>query len=389
MRELNSIELANVAFLTENDVPFGLIEVTATGLNKSILDATREYREFLAQNAIHDYELQGQGQASKVLVPANLVVRDSAIPSSASLYRPETKKGDPRVWFKHLKQLVETGEIFASVWSDGALWLFNIGGEDLALAERRGGVVKSVLGDFVSAKTGTVATLLDRLRGVADKGFLRAPVRGSTAVGRLLESELGIEINSRAEPDFRGIELKSSRNESNRTTLFAKTPDWSASKYGSSRALLERYGYDRDGHRKLSCTISGIVVNSQGLQLDVDEGRDRLSVEFRGAPPERAVQWDLETLRFSLAKKHNETFWVKAETDMRDGWEYLRFTHVKHTRKPIIAQLSPLLRDGKVTVDFLIREHGDKGYLFKLHPRNLALLFPPAETYDLVGESLT
>ena len=43
------------------------------------------------------------------------------------------------------------------------------------------------------------------------KGFVPSimNIRADTAVGRTLETALGIPINSAKEPDYRGIELKS------------------------------------------------------------------------------------------------------------------------------------------------------------------------------------
>jgi len=384
VRELDRGELANVAYLTQNDVPFGLLEVTATGLEKSILDATEPFREFLQAFAVHDYDRQAQGPDFKVVLPASLALPDgTTVPSLASLYRPQTKKGDPRIWFKELRSIVQPGSIFAALWIERRFWVFDVSSLDLTAQVLASGVLRDLILPFVARKSSVVETLLGKLRGVAEKGFLPAPVKGSTAVGRLLETELGIDINSRRDPDFMGIEIKSSRNAGNRTTLFAKTPDWTSSKYKNSRALLNAFGYDREGRRKLSCTISGIVTNSQGLRLEVNESTDLLHVVKEGSDRHRAVQWDLEVLRHSLATKHNETFWVKAETKLVDGWEYIRFHAVQHTQKAIVAQLPSLLRDGKVTVDFLIREEGDKGYLFKLLPKNLPLLFPPAAEYVL------
>jgi hypothetical protein len=240
------------------------------------------------------------------------------------------------------------------------------------------------LSPYLEAKRSTVSTLLDLLNGVAQKGFLRAPVKGSTAVGRLLETELGIEINSRKAPDFMGIELKSSRAASNRTTLFAKTPDWTRSRYKRSAEILEAFGYDRDGVRKLSCTLSGKVTNSQGLALKLNESQDALHA-VSDRPDPRVVVWDMAALRHSLATKHDETFWVKAETEEREGWEYIRFVSVEHTSKPLIEQLAPSLGSGVVTVDLLIRESGDKGYLFKVLPKNRPLLFPRPSFYPIGG----
>jgi len=383
MRELNSLELQNVSFLTVNDVPFGLLEVTATGLEKSILDATQPFRDFLQVSEIHDFDRQPQGRDFKVVLPASaLVAGQGARSSRASLYRPQTKKGDPRVWFRGLKALIAPNEILGIIWAGDQFWLTNLSTIDVEAVALVPGSYKEIIGPFVSAKSSAVKSLLALLRGVAGKGFIAAPVRGATAVGRLLETELGIAINSRREPDFQGIEIKSSRSSKNRTTLLAKTPAWGESAYKSSRELLAAFGYDRDGKRKLSCTVSGIVRNSQGLQLEVDERNDRLHV-VHGAQGARVVEWDMEVLRDSLAAKHNETFWVKAESRLINGWEYLRFIEVQHTQKAIISQLPALLADGKVTVDFLIRENGDKGYLFKILPKNLNLLFPPAVKYEL------
>jgi hypothetical protein len=384
VRELTDFERANVAFLAANDVPHGLLEATRTGLAKSILDATQPYRDFLQAHAIHDFDRQPQGPDFKVLLPATVVTPElRMLESRATLYRPVTKQGDPRVWFRDLPKAVQSNQIFAAVWTNGRFWILNITTIDIAAQTAKPGYVSDLLQPYIRKKAGAVETLLTMLRGISEKGFLPAPVKGATAVGRLLETELGIQINSRRDPDFRGIEIKSSRKSINRTTLFAKTPDWQASRYRSSRELLDAFGYDRDGRRKLSCTISGITVNSQGLSLRVDDRADLLEAMSGRADKTSAVRWDLETLRNTLAVKHNETFWVKAESKMVSGWEYIRFTSVQHTQKPIVTQLPALLRDGKVTVDFLIREAGDKGYLFKLLPKNLSLLFPPAASYTL------
>jgi hypothetical protein len=384
MRELVPLEVENVAFLTSIDVPFGILEVTATGLSKSILDATESFRAFLQEVGIHDFDRQPQGPDFKVLLPAQLAVDNQhRLDSLASLYRPVSKQGDPRVWFRQLGKAIRPSDVVAAIWTDDKFWLFNLTDIDLRLEIESPGIVQDVLGRFAAKKSTVVSALLEKLRAVSEKGYLPAPVVGSTAIGRLLESELGIEINSRRDPDYFGIEIKSSRKASNRTTLFAKTPAWADSRLKSSRELLAAFGYDRGGHRKLSCTLSATVTNSQGLRLIVDTSADLLHAIHEGPEIEKAVQWDLEALRHSLATKHNETFWVKADTRLVDGWEYIRFNAVQHTQKPMVVQLPTALAHGTVTVDFLIRESGDKGYLFKILPKNIEALFPPAVKYVL------
>ncbi|RUA35418.1 MAG: MvaI/BcnI restriction endonuclease family protein, partial [Bacteroidetes bacterium] len=61
MRELSEFESKNLKTLTSKSISTALIEPTATGLKKSIMDATGPVRNYLKSNNLHDYELQAQG----------------------------------------------------------------------------------------------------------------------------------------------------------------------------------------------------------------------------------------------------------------------------------------------------------------------------------------
>jgi hypothetical protein len=65
---------------------------------------------------------------------------------------------------------------------------------------------------------------------------------------------------------------------------------------------------------------------------------------------------------------------------------------VEHTQSPLIGNFGALVDLGAITMDYLLHEEptpsggrraGDHGYLFKIHPDNLDLLFPPSKTYQL------
>ena len=72
---------------------------TPTGYQKSIMDATLPLREMLREVAIHNYAEQKQGPEFKALVKTYYLAPDRMIETEASLYRPITKQGDPRIWF--------------------------------------------------------------------------------------------------------------------------------------------------------------------------------------------------------------------------------------------------------------------------------------------------
>ena len=68
------------------------------------MDATAPIRQLLFDAQVHDYEAQEQGPSNKVLIPAHFVNYSDVTDSVASLYRPVTKKGDPRIWFSNLRK---------------------------------------------------------------------------------------------------------------------------------------------------------------------------------------------------------------------------------------------------------------------------------------------
>ncbi len=90
-----------------------------------------------------------------------------------------------------------------------------------------------------------------------------------------------------------------------------------------------------------------------------------------------------------LLEKHNETFWIAADSKIIDGTEYFQYKKVEHTKKPIVSQFDILLEQGIITLDHLIKRKAtgsvvEKGPIFKIKPNALDLLFPPSQSYDLL-----
>lgn len=370
---------------------FGLLEPTETGLSKSILDATESFRDFLLLKGVHDYSIQGQGPDSKRLLNARLWGLDGAtIDSQVSLYRPSTKKGDPRIWFSRLGQICAAREIILTIWHEGRLEVVNIsrmGSPSKVLGQRT--KLAELLMKLGSGRMSARNELLELLNGISQRGWIKAHKVGTTAVGHLLETELGISANSSRLPDFKGIEIKSSASVAagDRVNLFAKVPTWSLSNLKSSGEILDKFGYLRDGLQRLNCSVEYAKANSQGLSFEIDEKYQYLR-EISTAPdcPDVAV-WELSTLKHCLASKHPETFWVKAEKESRADGEYFKYVSVTNTKNPILEQLEPLIRSGLITMDHLIkRDNGvvkERGPLFKIRQDSLHLLFPQPSNYQL------
>lgn len=391
MRQLTDQEIEKIKILTENSIEICLIEPTQNGLIKSIMDATGSVRSFLKSKNIHDYYSQGQGQENKVIINAMLVTSSVFLPSSASLYRPNTKKGDPRIWFKGLGQYSNANDILGIIENEGVLYVLNISQLDLEslINGDYNNPLKELIQEINHLANEVAEELLGLLNKIAARGPVPAMLKADTAIGRTLETLLGIDINSSKQPDYKGIELKSYRdNRGNRKNLFAQVPNWSISKFKSSAEILSSFGYDRGEDFKLYCTVSAIVRNSQGLKLRIDSEVNRL-YENAELPAGDFLAWNLETLHKRLLEKHNETFWIAADVIHIGDVEHFQFKKVEHTKKPITSQFDILLDQGIITLDHLIKRKPsgsvlEKGPIFKIKPNALDLLFPPSISYNLL-----
>jgi hypothetical protein len=391
MRVLTISEQSKIKLLTENQVSVVLIEPTETGLKKSIMDATDSIRIFLKENNIHDYNNQKQGPENKIQI-RSLIYDDFHSKSSiASVYRPNTKKGDSRIWFSGLSKIANPNNIIAIIFYSESFHIFNLSTLDIdkLLNSSLINPLKELISEIKTAENTVAIELLYKLNELAKLPPIPSMVNADTSVGRTLEAILGIDINSSKLPDYKGIELKSFRNsKTNRKNLFAQVPDWSLSKFKSSTEILNTFGYSRDQAFKLYCTVSATNRNSQGLSLRIDSDLKQLVENSKKPEIGDFIVWTLENLHKRLLEKHKETFWVEAESTFIDGLEHFKYVKVEHTKKPITSQFNILIEQGIITLDHLIKRNSagkvvEKGPLFKIKPNGIDLLFPPSEKYNL------
>lgn len=384
----------NQTYLASIGVEFAVFEPTKTGLQKSILDATLPVRTLFELENFHHFSFQAQGAKENGLSKsAHFVSTGHIADTKVSLYRPNSKNGDPRMWFSKLATFANAADQIAIVVLDDELYLFNFSRHDLEkerLAVPEGSIAK-ILSGYLKAKNKTAEKLLALLRSIA-KNPIRAASEGDTAVGMAVEAALQIKPNSDRKPDFHGIELKAGRGSKTRSTLFAQVPEWALGTCKSSADILDRYGYlgaDKK-ERRLYCTVSTSKANPQGLKFEYDESNDRLLE--KDANRQVVAVWPGAVLRQRLAEKHAETFWIQATSESIDGVEHFHLKSVTHTRRPLESQFLPLIQSGTITMDHLIKRKSgaksasEKGPLFKINKEDLIHLFPKPKNYSLVDE---
>lgn len=237
-----------------------------------------------------------------------------------------------------------------------------------------------------------VATALARISRL---GPVPSSGKGDMAVGKTLLDLLGIQQTTTRKPTFHGMTLtahrKSSGVDGNRVNLFAMVPDWKLSACKSSGEIVQRYGYDRDGGRKLYASVRSARPNAQGLFLEVDRAcgllREKHLAKSAGTPDEVAV-WKLPLLQARLLQRHPASVWITVNSTRREGHEYFHYRYVQFTDQPRADRLADLLDQGMVTLDHLILSKDgrtvEKGPLFKIRPDNIRALFPETSKFDLM-----
>lgn len=400
MRPYNSFEERNVKFLVDHQIDFTTIQVTETGLKKSILDATAPVREYFKASGVHDYETQPQGAEHKRSVDTCILTETSAYPTKTSIYRPLTKKGDPRLWINKVTgvQFLRADDIFILIWHNECLYAVNLTSTDIT--KSYASPITTPLKDLISEISKSKGAVAMELLGLIKEkmsDWLPAEIMADTGIGRTVETVLGIPMNAFKGPDYKGIELKSHREKAKtRNALFTQVPQWDISRLKSSREIVDKYGYPRGGlHSKtLRVTLSAKAPNRQGLGLMVRPDLNLLEADefsllkdtngnFRKL--QDVAAWRLSHLHERLLTKHRETFWIDAEAKIVNGTEYFRCTEIVHTKNPIPSQFDILLDQGKIEVDFLLCRPKGRGdtYGFKIEKKARPLLFPESDTYRL------
>ncbi len=370
---------------------------TSTGLSKSILDATEPVRRLLRRSGLHDFSTQTQGQGSKVTLDAEIWGRMPTA-TRVTLYRPETKSGDPRFWLSKLSDFVRPHDLIAACVVRQTLVCINLSDQDVRqqLADPNSSLRRR-LATQEQDRTDADHAVLERLRAATQGRWLDTTRHGSTGVGMTLEQALGIRPNSDRAPDFHGYEVKAkvgnppgqTNTNATRQTLFACVADWGVSELKSSAEILERFGYWRNGELRLYCEVSAHRVNSQGLKLTHHEPTDAVHERHIADGHESDVAiWPAHRLISYLEAKHRQTIWVYAQRSSVSGATRYRYTHAVLTGAPLAGKLPRLIGQGTVTMDHLIKRRAngstvEKGPLFKMPTEQLHLLFPARTAMDL------
>lgn len=376
-------------------IPYSLLIPTETGLKKSIIDAIFSLRIFFKEKNYHDYSTQKQGEDNKAVREATILESDKLIKTKVSLYRPNTKNGDPRIWIYKLSQHCKYDEKIALIIKDQKLFIINISKFDLQkIIEDK--IKNNIIYEFLTSfklLNSVAIELFEKLKKISSRGFLKAGV-GDKEVGELLERELNIKANSSKNPDYKGIELKTKHNLNTRSNLFAQVPNYKhpLSKIKKITEIADRFGYTQNGYKVLRNTTCSTKANSQGLKFNIDYDKEILfETTINDSNFENFAVWEFATLIKRLNEKHKQTFWIEAEKKTINNVNFFYYKYVTYTSNPNSHLLIDLISRDVITMDHLISvkkkndsvQRIEKGPLFKIKPNNINLLIPTVKKFNL------
>jgi hypothetical protein len=322
------------------------------------------------------------------------------------MYRPQTKSGDPRIWVYELTKFVSENNLLVIFVYQSNLYVANASNKNVwGSLKRSGSPLNELVTSLAGRKSAVETELLRKLVDIYNLGFLPSTTNSDNGVGDTLENLLGIARNSNKSPDYEGIELKAARlsatsdRQVNRSNLFSKIPNWDLSVLKSGAEILDKYGYyptETAGNKALHVTLSN-KPNAQGLYLEMNpESYVIENLRKTESTVEKVVLWKLAELESELEKKHEKTFWVKAETKVVNHHEQFLYKLVEATSNPMVTNFGTLVSTGSITMDYTFSEKErpsgkkyarDHGYLWKIAPGDFALLFPPKRVFDLASIS--
>lgn len=227
----------------------------------------------------------------------------------------------------------------------------------------------------------TAPELIEKLKDVETRGFVKTHRRGNTGIGKTLEDLLGIEENNFPGPNGHMTELKASRKNTNSMlTLFTKSPF----PKGINSQLLDKYGYSYKEGKALHTTISSKKFNTlrgmPGFRVDIRENR----VEITHAEPYHSMlapYWDKNVLRESFTRKYpDRLLYVKADSSGKGLEESFHYNEAYLLSGFSFEKFTDLLTSEDILTDIRIGQYPngkphDHGTGFRINPGKLDMCF--------------
>jgi hypothetical protein len=221
--------------------------------------------------------------------------------------------------------------------------------------------------------------LINRLKEIHKKGYVRTHRKGPTGIGKTLEDLLGITENNVPGPNAHNIELKSERkNAKAMITFLTKSP----LPEGANSKLLKQYGYIPEGsdRKKLHTMVNALDFNTLrgNIGFRADVLNDRINIVTN--KNEIVCFWTEDILRTYFENKYNDLLYVIAEHRGSGDKEEFWYNEAYFLEGFGFDNFKDLVKKGVIFIDIRIGRNPngsvhDHGTGFRTASKNFNLCF--------------
>ncbi len=219
----------------------------------------------------------------------------------------------------------------------------------------------------------------EKLEQIIAMGFVRSLRHGSTGIGYIFETLLGIHENNIPIPDIGGrVELKTVRKDSQSLiTLFTFNKGvWKI----SQREAIKKYGYtDKKGRFALKNTLFCGKQISQGLVLKLDERQNVL--HLRDVETGQIIAtWDIYVIVGKFMSKLSRLLLVFADRRLEEGEEYFHYNEAYILTDPGPRKFITAFKNSLIGIDLRmhLKDSGsvrNRGTAFRIREKDLVELY--------------
>ena len=226
--------------------------------------------------------------------------------------------------------------------------------------------------------------IIQKLKELKTKGYIKTHRAGQTGIGKTLEDLLGIEENNIPISNTTFAELKSAiKGSKSMLTLFTKAP----LPPKANTKLLNKFGYvtpDSGGKKVLHTTVRTTEYNTlkgeEGFKISINKGQMKL-ISKQG---EELGYWDEITLKNSFESKLHHVLYVLADCKGEGKGEEFWFNEAWLLSGFDFDSFMNAAKDGVICVDIRIGQYSnggthDHGTGFRVLPDKLNLCFKHRE----------
>lgn len=221
--------------------------------------------------------------------------------------------------------------------------------------------------------------VINKLRTIRDKGFIKTLREGSTGIGYTFEMLFGVRENNIPIPDIGGrVEIKTIRRDSQSLiTLFTFNRGvW----HMKQNELINTYGYvDQKGRLALKNTVFYGRPISQGLALDVDESKNTIHLVDVNTK-EVLATWDVYVIVGKFMTKLSRLLIVIADRKTEQDIEYFHYNEAYLLSEPSSRNFLKAFKESLIGIDIRmhLKESGsvrNRGTAFRIKEKDLIELY--------------